>query len=170
MNKITLFFVFTSVFVLSISLSAQSAVKSTDFSQVDSVVTQMSTKVSMEIDTLLFPKIELGTVFLSENPRAMIMPMVLRANFDSLDQKVLLQETAKELGVHVLKSGVLKQKGKIAYYIVGTTNDKERNVVLEVYYVKADAQRTIMITGYYEKEAKHYKKQLRKAAFSARIE
>lgn len=170
MNKITLFFVFTSVFVLSVSLSAQSVDKSSATSQVDSVVTQMSTKVSMEIDTLLFPKIELGTVFLSENPRAMIMPMVLRANFDSLDQKVLLQETAKELGVRVLKSGVLKYKGKIAYYVVGTTNDKERNVVLEVYYVKADAQRTIMITGYYEKEAKHYKKQLKKAAFSARIE
>jgi hypothetical protein len=170
MNKITLFFVFTSVFVLSVSLSAQSVDNSSATSQVDSVVTQMSTKVSMEIDTLLFPKVELGTVFLSENPRAMIMPMVLRANFDSLNHKVLLQETAKELGVTVLKSGVLKHKGKIAYYVVGTTNDKERNVVLEVYYVKADAQRTIMITGYYEKEAKQYKKQLKKAAFSARIE
>jgi hypothetical protein len=52
--------------------------------------------------------------------------MVLRANFDSLNHKVLLQETAKELGVTVLKSGVLKHKGKIAYYVVGTTNDKER--------------------------------------------
>lgn len=170
MNKTALIFVVISVFVLSVSLSAQSGVESTDFSQADSIVTPMSTKVSMEIDTLLFPKIELGSVFLSENPRAMIMPMVLRANFDSLDQKLLLEETAKELGVRVLKSGVLKQKGKIAYYIVGTTKDKERDVVLEVYYVKADALRTIMITGYYEKEAKHYKKQLRKAAFSARIE
>ncbi len=170
MNKTALIFVVISVFVLSVSLSAQSGVESTDFSQADSIVTPMSTKVSMEIDTLLFPKIELGSVFLSENPRAMIMPMVLRANFDSLDQKLLLEETAKELGVRVLKSGVLKQKGKIAYYIVGTTKDKERDVVLEVYYVQADALRTSMITGYYEKEAKHYKKQLRKAAFSARIE
>jgi hypothetical protein len=66
MNKITLFFVFTSVFVLSVSLSAKSVDNSSATSQVDSVVTQMSTKVSMEIDTLLFPKVELGTVFLSE--------------------------------------------------------------------------------------------------------
>ncbi|MBN1463692.1 MAG: hypothetical protein JXQ69_04915 [Paludibacteraceae bacterium] len=157
-------------FSVSVSLLAQISPSANDTPYADAEIPVMSTKVSMEIDTLLFPKIELGTVFLSENPRAMIMPMVLRANFDSLDHKVLLQETAKELGVTVLKSGVLKHKGKIAYYVVGTTNDKERNVVLEVYYVKADAQRTIMITGYYEKEAKHYKKQLKKAAFSARIE
>jgi len=130
----------------------------------------MSTKVSMDIDMKLFPKTQ-GSMFFSESPRAMIMPMVLRGNFDTYDEKKLLEETGKELGIEIKKQGALTKQGKKAYYIIGITKDKDRNVILEIYFVKGDVNRTIMITGFYDKSAKKlYGKQIRNAAFSAKLD
>lgn len=154
----------------SASLLAQNMPLQNDTVYADAEMPVMSSKVSMEIDMRLFPKKQ-GGMFISENPRAMIMPMVLRANFDSLDQKILLDETAKELGITIKKKGALTKKGKKAYYITGSTNDKERSIMLEVYFVKGDKDKTIMITGFYDLSTKkEYRNEIKKAAFSARLE
>lgn len=151
----------------SASIFAQQNLLRNDTIFADSDMPTMSTKVSMEIDMKLFPRTQ-GNMFISENPRAMIMPMVLRADFETLDQEELLNSTAKELDITIKKKGVMKNKGKKAYYIIGSTNDKERNIQLEVYFVNGYKNSTIMITGFYDLAIKKaYKNAIKKAAFSA---
>lgn len=155
---------------INASMLAQNKPLPNDTIYADTDMPAMSTKVSMEIDRKLFPKLQ-GGIFISENPRAIIMPMVLRADFDSLQYESLLDATAKELNIIVNKQGILNKKGKKVYYISGKTNEKERNVIVEVYYVKADKFRTIMITGFYDLSVKNkYKKVIKRAAFSASLE
>jgi hypothetical protein len=155
---------------MSVSLLAQQNPQRNDTIYADKDMPVMSTKVSMDIDMKLFPKSQ-GNMFISQNPRAMIMPMVLRADFDSINQQKLLDETAKELGIAIKKKGTLTKKGKKAYFITGSTNDKDRNILLEVYFVPGDKNTTIMITGFYDVLYKKvYKNEIKRAAFSARLE
>ncbi len=136
----------------------------------DDMPKTISTKVSMEIDKKLYPVLQ-GNIFISPKPRAIIMPMVLRSDFESINRDTLLEATAKELNVTIKKKGTITKKGKRAHYLIGTTNDKSRNVMVEVYYLKADEYRTIMITGFYDYAAKSkYKKTIKKAAFSAQLD
>lgn len=169
MKKTTPLLLVVLALSMNVSLWAQNPQRN-DTISADSDMPVMSTKVSMDINMKLFPKTQ-GNMFISQNPRAMIMPMVLRADFDSINEQKLLDETAKELGIIINKKGTLTKKGRKAYFITGSTNDKERNVLLEVYFVKGDKNRTIMITGFYDLAFKKaYKDEIKKAAFSARLE
>ncbi len=164
------FVLFFFALLISNSISAQNATLRNDTIYADADTPSISTKVSMEIDPSLFPNKQ-GSIFFCDTPRAMIMPMVIRANFDSLNQERLVAETATELNLAIEKSGRIQKKGKDIYFISGYTKDKERSIVLEVYFIKYDLHRTIMITGFYDKVAKKkYKKQIQRAALTATIE
>jgi hypothetical protein len=160
---------FITLFV-STCLFAQNNPLRNDTISADQDMQIISTKVSMEIDGALFPKTQ-GSMFFSDKPRAMIMPMVMRSDFDKIDEKKLLDETAQEMDMKIKKKGSFTKKDKKVIYLIGKTSNQDGEIIMEVYFVKGDASRTIMITGFYESSAKKiYKKSIKNAALTAKLD
>lgn len=152
------------VMLFSFITYGQSDTTEMDFSEMSKM---LNTKISMEVDTLLYTNSQ-GNFYISENPQAMIMGMVIPQAYDKAKEKLI--SDVKRKSVKIKDSGEFEINGKKILFKIGEMKERGEEMIIELYAVQTATDRTILITGIYmPKDKVRFANATKKAASSAKL-
>lgn len=157
---------FTSIvlFLLTVKLFGQTDTTEMDFNEMTKM---LNTKISMDVDTLLYTNSQ-GNFYISENPQAMIMGMVIPQSYESAKGK--LAADVKKKSVIIKDSGEFEVNGKKILFKIGEMKERGEEMIIELYAVQASKEQTILITGIYlPKDKLRFANTAKKAASTAKL-
>lgn len=123
--------------------------------------------VDMQFNKSLYSMNE-GNMFMSMDPVAFILAVVLPANYDQARAEIFGGTPDPEL--QNVKTGEGKEDGKtFAYQTADVKSTDGKDLSMETYIIKLDEATAIMVSGAYDKKAKAtFEKETKKAALSAK--
>lgn len=157
---------FTSLaLLLSVITYGQSDTTEMDF---NAMTKMLNTKIIMEVDTLLYTNSQ-GNFYISENPQAMIMGIVIPESYEKAKEK--LTDDVKKKNVIIKDSGEFVVNGKKIVFKIGEMDERGEKMLIELYAVEATKDHTIIITGVcLPKDKLRFANTAKKAASTAKLE
>ena len=123
--------------------------------------------VEMNFDKSLYSMNE-GNMYMSMDPVAFVLATVLPVSYEAATDEIFGGTPDPEL--HDLKSGELTENGKTySYQTANVKSDDGKDLIMEMYIIKMDAETSMMVSGAYDVKAKtKFEKEIKKAALSAK--
>lgn len=124
--------------------------------------------VDMQFNKALYSMNE-GNMFMSMEPVAFVLATVLPVSYDAAKTEIFGGTPDPEL--KDLKSGEKTEAGKTySYQTANVKSDDGKDLAMEMYIIKIDANTSIMVSGAYDVKAKAtFENETKKAALSAKV-
>lgn len=103
----------------------------------------MGTKIEMDVDAKLF-KPQGPNSYVSENPRAAIMAMMVPDSYENSKQKM---ENDLGSNMTITEKGEKEVNGATVLYIKGTSEAEGATLSIEMYCMEIDAETCLMFAG-----------------------
>lgn len=151
------------IMALSLSLIALSG-----FAQEEYAPEVPEIAVDMQFNKTLYSMNE-GNMFMSMEPVAFVLASVLPVSYDAAKAEIFGGTPDPEL--KDLKSGEKTEAGKTySFQTANVKSDDGKDLAMEMYLVKIDANTTMMVSGAYDVKAKTtFENETKKAALSAKV-
>lgn len=135
--------------ILFIGFNVQAQETETEAAKQARAMELMSKKVDMTIDEELFMAVTVNT-YVSENPKAVIMAMMVPESYESSKKKMNENDTDK---FQVTERGEKEMNGVKVLYMEGTSEAEGTTLNNKIYCVKYDEKTCIMFIGMVENGA-----------------
>jgi hypothetical protein len=148
-------------------VSAPKEEKKEEFDLGDEMKKVFDTKVIADIDSTLFPE-KSGNSYSSEKNKAFAMIMVVPQDLERM-KKDFDKDREKD-GYTLISKGILDTLGKKILFEKGKIAGENGEGIMEMYAIKADDTRSIMITAFYvEANKEAYEKAVQKIVLTAKL-
>lgn len=141
--------------------------KKEEFDLGDEMKKVFDTKVVADVDSTLFPE-KMGNAYSSEKNKAMAMIMVVPQDLERVKQD--FDKDREKEGYTLISKGTIDTLGKKILFEKGKIVGENGEGIMELYAIKADEKRSIMISAFYvEANKEAYEKAIQRIVHSAKL-